>query len=262
MGRQGAEAETPEAAAPGKAEGQPQKPPEAKPAKAEEAKGGKGAAQPAPVAAKEESAATAPRPNYEALYKSLQKTHEATVAENTDLRGKLSINEVVLQKIGSLERRLDMRDGEAVMGRVEQYAEGGNEKAADDLAKRELSRRTAILGIDPETDLRLAHLKLVPPRVALHQFLTQEPSLIQAAAFAPPKPKTETPPASADPAPAAEEKIGGKTLKELESEWAKKHGLFKALPDQPAGQTTEGFGGKGGTDLIMDGLRQYHDSQD
>ena len=263
----GAEAEKPQAAAPGTVEGQPPKAPEAKPAAAkpaaEEAKGPKGAAQPAKVAAKEEPAAT-PKPNYEELYKTLQKAHVATKEELAEAKSKASIGDTFLQRMDSLERRLDMRDGEAVMQRVESLVDMGKPEAADELATRELARRMSVLNIDLKTDPRVAHLKLVPPRVALHQYLTQEPSLLQTAATAP-KPKTETPNADgAPPAPegAREEKIGGKSLAEWEVEWSKKHGLFKGLPDQPAGQTLEGFGTGNPHDLFKEGLRQYHEGKD
>jgi hypothetical protein len=261
MGKPGAEAEKAQAAAPGKEEGQPPKPVEAKPAvKAEEAKPAKGAAQLAKGAAKEEPAATPKPTDWEKQYKELQKAHETTLGKVKELEGKASVGDTFLQRMDSLEKRLDMRDGEAVMQRVENLVDMGKPEAADELATRELSRRMAVLNLKPDDPL-VAHLKAVPPRVALHQYLIQEPVLTQQAAL---KPKVEKPliPDGA-PAPVVEERIGGKTLAEIEAEVLKKAGVFKTLPDQPAGQTNLGFGpGVGTAKGFTEAVERLHAAQE
>jgi hypothetical protein len=258
MGKPGAEeAEKPPAAAPA-VEGQPPKPPEAKPAKpAAEAKPGKGET-PGKAGDKGGEPAANAKPNFEELYKGLQKAHDGTLLKVKDLEGKVSIGATFIEEVRSLKREMNMRDGEAVMSRVENYVEAGNQKAADDLAGRELARRAAILGIDLNEDPHFAHLKIVAPSVALHQFLIQEPSLITSAAAAAAQPKTDPPPAPPAGSP-PEEKIGGKSLAELKAAWAKEVGLFKGLPETGAGSTIEGFGTGSEQTLIREGLRQYHE---
>lgn len=257
MTKQGAEAEKPVAAAPGKPEGQPpQDPPAESPKKGEGAKGPKGAAPATKGAGNGEPAAT---PSLEQKHKELQKAHEGALSRIKDLEATQSVNEALLKRLDSFERRLNTRDGEVVMDKIQRHIDAGDEKSANALADRELARRAAVLGIKLD-DPQYAYLKAVGPRDALHQFMLQEPYLTQQAAAAPAKPpEPGKPQGDTPPAPPAEERIGGKTLKELEIDFAKKHGLFANLPDQPAGQTTQGFGTGSADDLFRQGLQQLHD---
>lgn len=253
------EAEKTPTAVPGKEGKAPA--PEAKAAAkpADDAKGAKGGPQTAKGAGKEEAAATATVPRDE--YVKLQKAHEATLGRIKELEGKAQISDSVLTEIASLKKHLNMQAGEQIMSKVEGLIEAGNEKAADDMATREMARRAAALGVNLDTDPALAHLKLVPPRIALHQFLVQEPTLMQKAPAGTPATDTKPPDNGAAAAAAAQatgETIGGKNLEELKMQWAKENGLFKGIPEGPAGSTLQGLAGGKGDDLLRAGVQEYH----
>lgn len=172
--------------------------------------------------------------NLKTQYGQLQKAYDNLRTENESLRNKLVNMDIspLARAMDALKQGLESRSMEDQMWRIGQMAEGGDSEGANRLAERELNRQLAELGLKPETAppqvmqgdavQRLHNLLLIRPFLAQQRQLESPPQEV--------KPSQELPVQAAD-------KIGGKTLEQLESEWAKKHGLLNISKQQPGGIT-------------------------
>jgi len=169
-------------------------------------------------------------------YTNLQKAHDEKIRENEALKSDHGRLQKLEDGLTILSRGLEMQQAEQTASTIVKYTEEGNEKAADELADREMNRQLASMGLtwDDPALVNIKPIRDTSAAKAYPHFLSAQPAL---GLRQPVVPQVETPPVNnlSESPPAEAEKIGGKTLEDLKTEWAKEAGLFNPASPPPAG---------------------------
>jgi len=165
----------------------------------------------------------------------LQEAHNKALERIKALEGEQGRVQKLEDGFTALRTGLEIQQAELTAATIVKYGEEGNAQAADELAEREMNRQLASRGLTWD-DPRLVNVRPIRDvsKAGAYPHLI---SILPALSLNQPAPP-ETPPPVENPAepPVGEaEKIGGKTLEELKTDWAKESGLLNPATPPPAG---------------------------